>query len=110
MMDTPITRAEHEEFRRTVNAEFERMTAKDNRINKRLTTLENNNRQIQELTVSVQKLTDNIEHMRQLQEDEGKRLSTIEGRDGEIWRKVLSYTITAIISIVLGFIFVQIGF
>lgn len=109
-MDTPITRAEHEEFRRTVNAEFERMTAKDNRINKRLTTLENNNRQIQELTVSVQKLTDNIEHMRQLQEDEGKRLSTIEGRDGEIWRKVLSYTITAIISIVLGFIFVQIGF
>jgi len=46
MMDTPITRAEHEEFRRTVNAEFERMTAEDNRINKRLTTLENNNRQI----------------------------------------------------------------
>lgn len=58
----------------------------------------------------MQKLTDNIEHMRQLQEDEGKRLSTIEGRDGEMWRKVLSYTITAIISIVLGFIFVQIGF
>lgn len=109
-MDTLITRAEHEEFRRTVNAEFERMTAEDNRINKRLTTLENNNRQIQELTVSVQKLTDNIEHMRQLQEDEGKRLNAIEGRDGEMWRKVLSYTITAIISIVLGFIFAQIGF
>ncbi|MCC8110368.1 MAG: hypothetical protein LIO74_01660 [Ruminococcus sp.] len=58
----------------------------------------------------MQKLTDNIEHMRQLQEDEGKRLSTIECRDGEMWRKVLSYTITAIISIVLGFIFAQIGF
>lgn len=40
-MDIPIARAEHEEFRRTVNAEFERMTAEDNRINKRLTTLEN---------------------------------------------------------------------
>ncbi|MCD7805670.1 MAG: hypothetical protein LUH03_11125 [Oscillospiraceae bacterium] len=109
-MDTPITRAEHEEFRRTVNAEFERMTAEDNRINKRLTALENGNHQIQELTINVQKLADSIEHMRQLQEDEGKRLNAIEGKDGEMWRKVVSYTITAIISIVLGFIFAQIGF
>ncbi len=106
-MDSPITRAEHEEFRRTVNAEFERMAAEDSRINKRLIIIENSNRQIQELTISVQKLTDNIEHMRQLQEDEGKRLSAIEGRDGEMWRRILSYTVTAIISIMLGFVFAQ---
>lgn len=108
-MDTPITRAEHEEFRRTVNAELEKLEAEDTRLSKRVNVLESDNRQIQELTVSVQKLTDSIENMRQLQEDEGKRLNAIEGRDGEMWRKVMSYTVTAIISIVLGFIFAQIG-
>lgn len=108
-MDNPLTRAEHEEFRKTVNADIKRLEAEDTRLNKRLTELENDNRQIQELTVNVQKLTDSIEHMRQLQEDEGNRLKAIEGRDGEMWRKVLSYTITAVISIVLGFIFAQIG-
>ncbi len=108
-MDNPITRAEHEEFRNTVNANFQKLEAEDTRLNKRLTELESDNRQITQLTVSVQKLTDNIENMRKLQEDEGKRLSAIEGRDGEMWRKVVSYTATALISIVLGFIFAQIG-
>ncbi|MCC8066399.1 MAG: hypothetical protein LIO94_04775 [Clostridiales bacterium] len=108
-MDTPVTRAEHEEFRRTVNAEFAKMEAEDTRLSKRVSELESDNRQIQQLTVSVQKLTDNIENMRKLQEDEGKRLNAIEDRDGEMWRKVVSYTVTAVISIVLGFIFAQIG-
>ncbi len=108
-MDNPITRAEHEEFRRTVNADIQRLEAEDTRLNKRLTELETDNRQIQQLTVSVQKLADNIESMRQLQEDEGKRLSAIESRDGEMWRKVVSYLATAIISVVVGFIFSQIG-
>ncbi|MCC8128295.1 MAG: hypothetical protein LIO92_13045 [Clostridiales bacterium] len=108
-MDTPITRAEHEEFRKTVNADIKRLEAEDTRLNKRVSELENDNRQITELTVSVQKLTDNIESMRQLQEDEGKRLSAIEGRDGEMWRKILSYTITAVISLIIGAVFAQIG-
>lgn len=109
-MDTPITRAEHEEFRRTVEARLSSLHDEDVRLSKRLTDVEEDNAQINALTLSVQKLTDNIEHMRQLQEDEGKRLSAIEGRDGEMWRKVLSYTLTAVISIVIGYIFSMIGF
>lgn len=108
-MDTPITRAEHEEFRRTVDANVEKLEAEDARLSKRVSVLENDNRQIQQLTVSVQKLTDSIESMRQLQEDEGKRLTAIEGRDGEMWRKVLSYTVTAVISLAIGAIVTQIG-
>lgn len=79
------------------------------RLNKRMSAIEADNRQINALTVSVQKLTDNIEHMRQLQETESKRLSAIEGRDGEMWRKVVAYIITAVVGIVIGFIFTQIG-
>ncbi len=108
-MDTPLPRGEHEEFRRTVEAKLSALHDEDVRLSKRLTDVEEDNAQINALTVSVQKLTDNIEHMRQLQEDEGKRLSAIEGRDGEIWRKVLSYTVTAVISLILGAVFAQIG-
>ena len=43
------------------------------------------------------------------QEKEGKRLEVLEGRDGEMWRKVVGYIITAVIGIVIGFVFHQIG-
>ena len=40
---------------------------------------------------------------------QGKRLETLENRDGEMWRKVVGYIVTAVIGIVLGFVFTQIG-
>ena len=39
----------------------------------------------------------------------GKRLVSLESKDGEMWRKVVGYVITAVIGIVLGFAFTQIG-
>ena len=38
-----------------------------------------------------------------------KKLEKLEGRDGELWRKVTGYVITAVIGIVLGFVFRHIG-
>lgn len=108
-MDSPITPREHEEFRNTVLAEFKRLDAEDVRLNKRLTNVEENTKQLTALTITVQKLADNIEQMCKTQEQEGKRLTELEGRDGEMWRKVIGYVITAIIGIVVGFIFTQIG-
>ena len=43
------------------------------------------------------------------QVEQGKRLEILESRDGEMWRKVISYAVTAIVGIVIGFIFKQIG-
>ena len=37
------------------------------------------------------------------------RTSVLENRDGEMWRKVVGYVATAVIGIVVGFIFTQIG-
>jgi len=34
----------------------------------------------------------------------------LEARDGEKWRQVTGYIITAVISIVLGFVFAHLGF
>ena len=57
-MDTPIDRAEHEEFRR-------RMEDEHKRINHRLTDLEDTVRQIGELTTSVHSLAQSVEPARE---------------------------------------------
>ena len=44
------------------------------------------------------------------QEKQGKRLEALESRDGDMWRTVVGYIITAVIGIVLGFMAKQMGF
>ena len=101
-MDTPITRAEHEEFSRRIE-DWER------RQDKRLELLEENVREIGALTTSVEKLAQSVESMVKEQEKQGRRLDELEGRDGELWRKVVGYIITAAVGILVGFLFRQIG-
>ena len=101
-MDTPITRAEHEEFRRRLEEENQRQ-------DKRIALLEENVRQMGALTTSVERLAVSMESRVKEQEKQGKRLEVLEGRDGEMWRKIVGYVATAVISITIGFIFAQIG-
>ena len=101
-MDTPITRAEHEEFRR-------RLEEENKRQDKRLELVEAAVQKNNAMAASVEKLATNMENMLKEQEKQGKRLETLENRDGEMWRTVASYLITAMIGIVLGFVFNQIG-
>lgn len=101
-MDTPISRAEHEEFSR-------RLEEENRRQDKRIELLEENVRELSQLTNTVGKLATSLESMVKEQEKQGKRLETLEGRDGEMWRKVAGYIVTAVIGIVLGFVFTQIG-
>lgn len=109
VMEGSVSRREHEEFRRTFNEKIESLKAEDKRINARLTALEKFTEQIQDLVVSVNKLANNIESMCETQKQEGKRLEALESRDGEMWRKVTGYMVTAVVGIILGFIFNQIG-
>lgn len=101
-MDDYITRAEHEEFKL-------RMEQENHRQNRRIETLEENTQQITQLTVSVEKLAQSIELMVSEQKQQGKRLETLESRDGEMWRKVTGYVITTIVGLVIGLIATQIG-
>ncbi len=101
-MDTPITRAEHLEFCKRIEEE-------NRRQDKRIEQLEESTHQINILTTSVEKLALSLEAMVKEQEQQGKRLETLEGRDGEMWRKVVGYVITAVLGITIGFIFTQIG-
>lgn len=101
-MDSPITRAEHEEFRKRIDAE-------NNRQNQRIKLLEDQTKQVTEIALSVKELAQSIKQMAETQKEQGEKLEKLESRDGEMWRKVTGYIITAIIGIVIGFVFQQIG-
>lgn len=108
-MDTPITHAEQSQFEKALDAELKRLEAEDTRQNKRIDTLEESVKQFSTLATSVEKLAINMENMLKEQGKQGIRLETLEKRDGEKWRNVAGYVTTAIIGLVLGFIFRQIG-
>ena len=86
-MENPITREEHEEFRRRLEEENKRQDA-------RIKTLEETVRQIGALATSVEKLAVSMQSMLKEQEKQGKRLEVLESRDGEKWRKVMGYIAT----------------
>ena len=108
-MGSELTRQEHEEFARRMEAENKRLEDENNRQNKRLDLLEESVREMSALATSVEKLATNMAGMVKVQEQQGKRLETLEGRDGEMWRKVFGYIVTAVLGIVIGFAFRQIG-
>ncbi len=101
-MDTPITRAEHEEFRR-------RMEEEHRRQDKRIGLLEEGMDKLNMLNTSIEKLAVNMESMLKEQLQQGKRLETLENRDGEMWRKVVAYIATLVAGAVGGYILRQIG-
>lgn len=86
-----------------------RMEEEHNRQNKRLDALEKSSKENTKLTISVEKLALSVQSMVEEQKAQGERLETLENRDGEMWRKILSYAITAIAGIIIGFIFKQLG-
>ena len=44
------------------------------------------------------------------QKKQGEQLESLKARDGERWRTVTAYVITAVIGILIGFVFKQLGF
>ena len=120
MSEDVITRAEHDAFAELMRSENSRLKEENDRQNKRIGALEENSRQITELTASVRELAVNMQNMnkelsRQCDQMEmqarrtGERLEKLENQDGEMWRKVTGYIITAVISLLLGYIFTRIG-
>ena len=57
---------------------------------------------INSLTVSVEKLAQSIELMVSEQKQQGKRLETLESRDGDMWRTAVKYVLTTALGLVLG--------
>lgn len=108
-MDSMITRAEHEEFRRSMELANENLANENRRQNRRLDILEENAKQNTAMVANVERLAVNMENMLKVQEQQGERLEALEGRDGEKWRSAAGYVLTVVLGIVIGFVFKQIG-
>ena len=92
----------HEEFAKRVEEE-------NNRQNHRISKLELALEQITSITSSVERLATNMEHMVIEQRNQGERLTALENKDGEMWRKVVSYVITAILAAIIGYFSNKLG-
>ena len=101
-MDSAITRAEHEEF-------VKRMDSENNRLGKRIGTVEKTVGSINDLTISVERMAVSIENMVREQRSQNERLEKLEGKDGETWKTVKGCIITGVVSLLLGFLAAQIS-
>lgn len=102
MDSTLITRAEHEEFCKRVEAE-------DRRQNKRLEILEEQTKQFTDLVLSIQELAQSVKQLAEIQKTQGEKLDELESRDGEMWRRVSGYVIISIVGLVVGYLFHKLG-
>lgn len=102
MDSTPITRIEHEEFCKRVEAE-------DHRQNERLEILEEQTKQYIDLVLSVRELAQSVKQLAEIQKAQGEKLDELESRDGEMWRRVSVYVITSVIGLVVGYLFHKLG-
>lgn len=89
-----VSRKEHEEFARRLEDNLDR-------LDKRVDHIENQNGQITDLLVLVNKLANSMDHMMKEQEEQGKRLDRIESKDGEMWRKFVGYVISAVVGAII---------
>ncbi len=97
-----VTRAEFEAVKETLNAENDRQ-------NHRILKLEDMAEKINDLAISTEKLASTMEKMLEEQREQGKRISKLEGRDGEKWRSVAKIVATAVISAAIGALLMMIG-
>lgn len=104
-----LLKSVHEEFSKRVEEE-------NNRQNHRISKLEMAIEQITTIATSVERLATNMEHMVKEQarqgenlQDQSERIRKLEDKDGEMWRKLVSYSLTAILSIILGYVASRLG-
>ena len=114
MENTPITRAEHEAFGDLMKAENKRLEEENNRQNKRIELLENNMQQIilqqlTTLTATIERLDLSVSNILKEQAEISERLKKLENRDGDMWRTVVKYAITAVIGGAITFALTRIG-
>lgn len=108
-MDDMVTHRELNAFRELMESENNRLKEENDRQNHRIEILERSIQKMTELAASTEKLAVNMENMLKVQEEQSRRLTKIESRDGEKWRKAMAYIGTAILGAVLAIIFAKIG-
>lgn len=92
-----ITKELHDETIRRIDDENDRQNA-------RLSALEQGLKEVNKITLSIERLTANIEAMTDEIKKQGSRLDEIEQKPAKRWDAVVGAIITGIVGVLLGLI------
>lgn len=95
MSEEMLSRQEHEEYVKRIDAENKRQNA-------RIEALEETVRQINELTISVREMAVNMGNMLEEQRKQGARLEKLEMEPGETHKQIRMSVITTVIGAIVG--------
>lgn len=112
-MEDAITRKEHEEFSRRIEAEHKQLAEEDKRQNRRIDELEANVKEIQKLTISMERMSANMQSMLEAIERQGNLLEKQVNRIDEIEREpakdskqirmsIITTVISAVVATIIG--------
>lgn len=94
-MSEYISREEHKEFAERIDAENERQ-------NKRLSSLEETVKEIQRLTIAVERMAVSMEAMTKEIASQGQRLDAIEKEPADKWKNAVWLVVSALIAAAIG--------
>ena len=94
-MNEYISREEHKEFAERIDAENERQ-------NKRLSSLEETVKEIQRLTIAVERMAVSMEAMTKEIASQGQRLDAIEKEPADKWKNAVWVVVSALIAAAVG--------
>lgn len=95
--------------REVCEARCKRLEDEDARQNHRIDKLEQTVEKIHELATATEKMADNMAKMLEEQRQQGQRLSALEGRDGQKWRKVIGAVVTGVVGALVGALMMKLG-
>lgn len=112
-MEQWLQRTEHEEFSK-------RMDEANKRLSKRISTVEEHMKNLNDLTLSVRELSITIKNMSEEQKEHyaryeeseknmAEKIEEIEKRDGDKWRQMTSYIVTILLGGVISYFLMKLG-
>lgn len=96
------TKTEHDLFVQRVSAEHESFSHRLDVAERRLDKTEEKTQEIFAISSEVRRLAESIAKLTD-------KMEIIESRDGQMWRNVVGWAISAVIGIVIGFLLRQLG-
>lgn len=81
---------------------MERLREENTRQNHRIQELEDSQKRITELTISIDKLATAMEQMAREQTEQGKRLKAIEDIPAKRWTNAMKTAFTSIVGVIAG--------
>ena len=105
--DGYITAREHGEFAQRMDSENKQLNARVDNMESTLNTLVVE--QMTKMNGHIERMLIQIENVTKVQENHSKRLGIIENRDGEHWRNIIAYLITAGVGAAATLVLTQLG-